>query len=300
MNTKTDEQTLTIMGEPMATKSSKVEIKNLQLNKIKISRNSRTDVRDEELYGLMQSIKEVGLLQPIGVAKNGTGYEICYGNRRFLACSKLGMKSIPVIVHENKRAHDMDLKNLSENVQRRNISLTEIGRYLEILSKDGLSVREVAVRLGVSPNYIKSCQTAWSNVPEKFRKHLEIRTAFDKEAAQARGKISIKAANAITSARKSMRLTPEQTDVLYHAAKSDDRFNVEQVTNYAHAVRSGRKDPIGEVPDVCTVTARWIMKTDDYDRLFAEHVTNGPFKSVSGLAVAILRGEKSVRIKVVK
>ena len=64
-----EDGTLVLKGAPMA-KDSEVAITNLSLNKIKLARNSRMSVTDEEIAGLMQSIKEVGLLQPIGVEKS--------------------------------------------------------------------------------------------------------------------------------------------------------------------------------------------------------------------------------------
>jgi ParB-like chromosome segregation protein Spo0J len=44
---------------------TKVEIRNIPLNKIKLGRNSRLSVSKEELAGLMQSIKEQGLFRAI-------------------------------------------------------------------------------------------------------------------------------------------------------------------------------------------------------------------------------------------
>jgi ParB/RepB/Spo0J family partition protein len=183
-------ETLPLEGVGMA-KGDAGGIQVIPLNKIKLAKNSRMSVSSEELDGLMLSIKSVGLLQPIGVVKAGSGYEVCYGNRRFLACSKLGLSKITAVVHTNKREFDRDIKNLTENIQRRNLSLAECGRYIEILSKEGLSSRECAARLGVSISYVKGCQTAYARVPKEFRDDLEIKVSSEKLAP---GKISIKTA----------------------------------------------------------------------------------------------------------
>lgn len=53
-----------------------MQVKELPVNKIKLGRNSRLDIKNEELSGLMQSIESEGLLQPIGVVKRGRGYEV--------------------------------------------------------------------------------------------------------------------------------------------------------------------------------------------------------------------------------
>lgn len=289
---------LTLTGEPMAKSGSSVVIKNIPLNKIKISRNSRLSVSDEELAGLMQSIREMGLLQPIGVvATDSGGFEICYGNRRFLAVSKLGMNKIPAIVHKSKMPFDIDMKNLSENVQRRNISPAEVGRYLEFLSESGLSNKEAGVRMGVSAAYVSSCLRAWQEVPEKYRGDLEVKNNGDKSSAQGRGKISITSVNAIASARKRYALNPTDVDKLFKAAKSDSRFSVAAVPKYAAAIASGKKDPLGEIEDSTAMTCTFVIPTKERDRLVRKYVDDGPFKSLTGLFAAILRGEKSERVK---
>ncbi len=196
-----NERTLTIKGEGMA-RGQKIEIKELPMNKIKIGRNSRLAVSKEDLSGLMQSINSTGLLEPIGVIKSQKhqgSYEIAYGNRRFMAFSKLGLHSIPAVIHEYKNESDVDVKNLTENVQRRNISLAEIGRYASILEGEGLGKKELAVRLGVSINYLDACLNAYKDVPKEYREDLQVQTSG---SAPEPGKISIMTAKAIVNAGK--------------------------------------------------------------------------------------------------
>ena len=278
-------------------KDGNVTIQSVPLNKIKLARNSRMDVTDEEIAGLMASIKEVGLLQPIGVVKNknGDGFEVCYGNRRFLAVSKLGMSKIPVIIHASKKAFDGDIKNLTENIQRRNLTLTEAGRYMTLLNKEGLSLAEIAVRLGVSKSYVGNCLDAFNRVPKDFQADLEVRTTGDR--SRTPGKISISMANAIIGATKHYGLSKEQTRMLYKAAKSEDKFSLENIPKYAAAISSGQKDFLKAVEPVKYVSVRFFMKQSDYDALEKQYVIDGPFRSINGLMVAILKGEKSVRVK---
>jgi ParB/RepB/Spo0J family partition protein len=277
-------------------KNGSVQIQRMALNKIKIGRNSRMHVDAGELDGLMESIKEEGLLQPIGVMKNGTGFEICYGNRRFMACSKLGMSHIPVIVHDKKKAHDIDIKNLTENIQRRNISLAEAGRYIQLLKGEGLKNREISVRLGVRESYIDNCLKAYSHVPAKFRDDLEVPVPGAKVAP---GKINIRDANAIVSAEKSYRLTAEQRDALFRAAKTDDSFEAKNVPKYAAALKRGAKDPLKAVRPTKQIGLRFFIDEDEFDRLTKKYVDEGPFRSIAGLAIAILKGEKNEKIKVI-
>lgn len=285
-------------GAPMA-KNGTVTIEKIPLNKIKLNKNSRLNIDPEELDGLMQSIKSTGLLQPIGVIKNGTGYEICYGNRRFLACSKLGMTHMPVIVHERKSESDVDIKNLTENVQRRNISLSEVGRYIEILEKEGLNNAEAAVRLGVSKGYVKSAVDAFQQVPKEFREDIEIRVVSNQKGStrSAPGKISVAVASKIVNAQKSGRIDKEGAVKLYKAAKSNSKFSPVLIDQYISSVEQGHKDFIEAVPKLCLINLSfWITEKHKWE-LEKKYVNNGIYSSVQQMMYAILRGEKAQQIK---
>ncbi len=290
-----NERTLTVKGEGMA-RGQKVEIKEIPINKIKIGRNSRLSVSKEDLSGLMQSINSTGLLEPIGVIKSNKhigNYEIAYGNRRFMAFSKLGLHSIPAVIHEYKNESDIDTKNLAENVQRRNISLAEIGRYASILEGEGLSKKELAVRLGVPVNYLDSCLSAYQFVPKEFRNDLET-TVSGKPAGP--GKISISAVKAIAAVDRSFDLNKSDRDILFKAAKNDERFDVANVSKYAAAIKRGNKDPIASAKPLKTLTFKMIIDEGQYDSLVHKHVENGPFRSFTALVKAVCRGQKQVVI----
>lgn len=295
---ETQEQVLTIKGAPMA-KNGQIAVQNMALNKIKLSKNARISTSSEELDGLMQSIKEVGLLQPIGVVKNGSGYDICYGSRRFLACSKLGLSHIPVIIHESKRAHDIDIKNLTENIQRRNISLSEAGRYMELLKKDGLTNSEIGVRLGVAHSYVTTCLTAYGDVPKEFRNDIEVRLDKNITGKVAPGKISAKVAKDIINAKKSYGLEDSDVTALFKAARGDERFSQDSVTKYAAAIKRGKKDFLDAVKPVSQVHVVFLIQDDHKEALEKKFCDEGPFKSVAHLCRAILKGEKQVKIDII-
>ena len=294
------EPKLIIEGAPMAA-GTRVEIMKMPLNKIKLNKNSRFNIDPDELDGLMQSIKQEGLLQPIGLVKNGSGYEICYGNRRFLAVSKLGMKTIPAVVHEKKKETDVDVKNLTENVQRRNITLAEVGRYVDLLSAQGLTPAETAVRMGVTKSYVESALDAFRNVPKEFRNDLEIRVGTQKGSTKSTpGKISIKVARAIINAEKSNKITAAQKRELFRAAKSDEQFNPSKIEDYVSALCRGKKDYIDAVADTQQVRVVFNISKRHAASLEKQYVDNGPFKSIQELCKAILTGKKAVHIDILK
>ena len=55
---------------------------------------------DEEMQELVESIRMNGVLNPLIVTPRRGGYEIVSGHRRYAACQKLGVETIPVIVRD--------------------------------------------------------------------------------------------------------------------------------------------------------------------------------------------------------
>jgi ParB/RepB/Spo0J family partition protein len=283
---------------PMAVKGS-VEVLDIPLNKIKLGKNSRSTVSDDEIAGMMASIKENGLLQPIGVVKSKTtGYEIVYGNRRFLAVSKLGYSKISCVIKNNKDEKENDIQNLTENIQRRNITLTEAGRYMKLLSDQGLNPKEIAARIGVANGYVESCLRAWEDVPKKFHDKLVVKTTNDR--SRIPGKITITDSRAITSASKTYALKPDQRDFLFLESMSNPEFKTENIKKYAAALSEGSKDPVKDTPQVRNIQVRgWISEKEE-SRLEKKYITKGPFNSMGAVLIAILRGEISERVEITR
>ncbi len=288
-----NDRTFEVKGEGMA-RGKKVLIKELPMNSIKLSKNSRLQITNEDLSGLMQSINSTGLLEPIGVVEHKPGkYEVCYGNRRYMAFSRLGLHSIPCIIHPYKDAKDIDIKNLAENVQRKNISLPEVGRYAEFLKAEGLSLKELAVRLGVSVRYLDIAVSAFQEIPKQHRNDLEMQTGSSRTTP---GKISFRNARAILQNKKGGFIDSKQSEKLFELAKTKPKFIAEDIPRYIKAMKAG-KDP-EKVTPVKAVTVRFLIDESDYESLLHKHVNNGPFNSFSQLVQAVLSGQKAVRIPV--
>lgn len=274
-----------------------MKVEMIPLSKIKLSTNSRMSISKEDLSDLMQSIKQNGILQPIGVKSNGKAgqYEINYGNRRFLAASKLGHAEIPCVIQDNHTKGKSEIQNLTENIQRKNISLAEIGRYIELLGKDGLAHREISTRLGVTLNFVRDCVNAYRKVPTKFRDDLEPRMQGKKPTP---GKISMTSAQAIISAQKTHFLDQKQTESLFAAAKSKTEFNPENVGRYAKAIKAGNKDFLKAGKPLKQINLHFFLDEAEYDKLHNTHVENGHYRSITALCLDILKGKRSVKINI--
>lgn len=110
----------------------------------------------EELDELVNSIREVGVLQPIVVrpildaADGEPHYELVMGERRFRASKILGLESIPAVVKNT--ADDAMLRDaLLENLHRANLNpLEEASAYQQLLADFGITQEELAGRIGRS------------------------------------------------------------------------------------------------------------------------------------------------------
>ena len=110
----------------------------------------RRDFNEEALQTLAESIRDNGLLQPLLVRRNGTGYQLIAGERRWRACRRAGLSEVPAIVMEADDLRMMELA-LVENLQRENLNpLEEAQSYQVLMDEFGLSQAQAAAKVGKS------------------------------------------------------------------------------------------------------------------------------------------------------
>jgi len=107
----------------------------IDINKIEVNPNQpRSNFDSAELDSLSNSIKDLGIIQPITVRKvNSSKYEIISGERRYRATKKAGLTSIPCYIRGVKSESDILKMSLVENVQRVDLDPIEIGLSYERL-----------------------------------------------------------------------------------------------------------------------------------------------------------------------
>ncbi len=104
----------------------------------------------EDLQELSESIKNVGVLQPILVRKDQDGYEIVAGERRYQAACMAGLKVIPAIVRDMSDVESLEIA-LIENIQRSNLNCIEEARaYRDLLDKTGMTQDELGKKIAKS------------------------------------------------------------------------------------------------------------------------------------------------------
>ena len=108
----------------------------------------RVDFPEQEINELSDSIKALGVLQPILVRPWVGGYQIVAGERRFRASIRAGLAQVPVLVKDLTDRETFEVA-LVENVQRLNLNPLEEARgYQRLIDEFNLSAQEVAVRVG--------------------------------------------------------------------------------------------------------------------------------------------------------
>jgi len=109
------------------------------------------DAFDEETIAkLADSIREVGLLQPVLVRPAGDGFELIAGERRWRAARRVGLQVIPAVVRETDDNTALE-EALVENLQREDLNpLEEAGAYQQLIEDFGLTHEQVAARVGRS------------------------------------------------------------------------------------------------------------------------------------------------------
>jgi ParB family chromosome partitioning protein len=108
---------------------------------------------------LTESIRQYGLLQPITVYYVKDGYVVKAGHRRFLAYKKLCQEdperfhSIRCILSDSRNT---ELIQLVENVQRVDLSQSDLFHALNRLKEQGMTLRQIAEVMGKTEGYIKN------------------------------------------------------------------------------------------------------------------------------------------------
>jgi ParB family transcriptional regulator, chromosome partitioning protein len=114
----------------------------------------RTDISEEGIAELADSIKKVGLLQPIIVRAQGEGYQIIAGERRWRASRLAGLDRVPVRVLSKTATESLELA-LIENLQRQDLNAIEEARgYRKLLSEYRMTQAELADKVSKSRSTI--------------------------------------------------------------------------------------------------------------------------------------------------
>jgi ParB family chromosome partitioning protein len=125
-------------------------INEIDLTKIEANPfQPRTNFDEETLRELAESIKEIGLIQPITLRKIADDkYQIIAGERRFRAAQMAGLESIPAYIRKAKDEGMLEMA-LVENIQREDLDSIEIAlSYQRLLEELQFTQEELSSRVG--------------------------------------------------------------------------------------------------------------------------------------------------------
>lgn len=125
-------------------------INEIDLSKIEANPfQPRTKFDEEPLKELAESIKEIGLIQPITLRKvSDDKYQIIAGERRFRAAQMAGLESIPAYIRKAKDEGMLEMA-LVENIQREDLDAIEIAlSYQRLLEELEFTQEELSTRIG--------------------------------------------------------------------------------------------------------------------------------------------------------
>jgi ParB family chromosome partitioning protein len=148
-----------------------IDIRHIRPSKL----NPRLQVNIERLNELADSIREVGLLEPIIVRPSDGEYEVVVGERRYRASQQAGLDKVPAIVREYTDDEVMRL-NLVENVQREELSAVEKGNVCKYLLEECPdqypTQRAMAEKIGVSPETVSTWLRTVEVVPKEVQSYV--------------------------------------------------------------------------------------------------------------------------------
>lgn len=185
------------------------------------SSQPRTHFDSEAINELAQSIKENGLIQPIVVRPIELGqYEIVAGERRFRACQKAMLSSIPCIIEDYD---DVKLAQVAiiENIQREDLTpIEEATAYQKLIEAYGYTQNEIANQVGKKQSTIAN-KLRLLNLPKKVQDAVKNKEITERHA---RALLSLPdASSQIKTLNKVVKqgLTVKQTEDLINKDKKE-------------------------------------------------------------------------------
>ena len=130
--------------------SGSSSIGEIEIEKIFANPNQpRRDFNEEALQELADSIKELGVIQPITLRKmEDETYQISAGERRFRASQLAGKTTIPAYILKADDEDTMEMA-LIENIQREDLNALEIAlAYQQLIEQHNLSQEQLSKRIG--------------------------------------------------------------------------------------------------------------------------------------------------------
>lgn len=202
---------------------------------------------DDTLRELAESIKEVGVVQPVLVKKSIKGYELIAGERRSKAAKLAGLETIPAIIKDFNDQEMMEIA-LIENIQREDLNpIDEAIAYENIIKVSGMTQEEFARKFGKSRSHITN-MLGLLNLPNNTKRLVQ-----DK-------KISMGHARALSKIEDNMKIDELATKVVVNS------ISVRDLEKIIAEEDLPKKNKIVRIPETKT------LRSTIYERILQEKI----------------------------
>jgi len=199
---------------------NEVTIKDIEANPWQ----PRSEFDEEALNELAESIREIGIIQPITVRMLENGkYQLITGERRFRAAKKIGLKKIPAYI---RLADDQNMLEMAlvENIQREDLNSIEVAiGYQRLIEECNFTQENLSERVGKKRSTI-------SNYLRLLKLPAEIQIGL------RNGKISMGHARALINLED-----PEDLQYVYDEALKGD-LSVRKIEELVRKLQNGEKE----------------------------------------------------------
>ncbi|MDI6901795.1 MAG: ParB/RepB/Spo0J family partition protein [Anaerosomatales bacterium] len=206
----------------------------------------RTAMDETHIEELADSIKKVGVLQPIIVRPHGEGYQIIAGERRWRAARSAGLASVPVRIMSISETESLALA-LIENLQREDLNPIEEARgYRKLLTEFDMTQAQLADQVSKSRSAVTNTLRLL-DLPEEVQDLM-----YD-------GKLSAGHARAVLS------VTGEETRIKLAQKIVEQGLSVREAENLARLYAAGQTErpPRPVTPKSYKVVARKLRRLLD-------------------------------------
>ncbi len=199
--------------------------------------NVRKTGQTKGLDELMDSIKEFGLFQPVTVFAKGTRYKLLVGQRRYLACRKLGWTTIPAFIVKSMSEKNQTIVSFGENVHRNKLPYEDSIQvcnklYDEYSGTKKARVKKIAEDLGIS-TYLVAKYLAHVLVPKQLRDWVEAGKLSEDFAYRLTATHYPDNEKIISIANKALKMTRAEAQRILEFSKRDPKASVDEILNYA-------------------------------------------------------------------
>lgn len=153
---------------------------------------------EAKIEELASSIRNQGIIQPLVVRRQGNGFELIAGERRWRAAMRAGLAQVPIVVRD---ATDLEALQLAlvENLQREDLNpIEEASGYRRLQEEFHWSQEEMAEKVGKSRPAIANSMRLLS-LPTEVQQEI---SAGNLPAGQARALLGLHNESLILSACK--------------------------------------------------------------------------------------------------